>query len=80
MTSEQVVRAYILRCRDVNPHLNAIVEERYEEAISDAHEIDQALLRGDKTNEELERETPLLGVPLTVKESVAVKGNNRLDS
>lgn len=74
LTSEQVVRTYILRCRDVNPHLNAIVQERFQEAIKEAHEIDQALLRGDKSQEELERESPLLGVPVTVKESIAVKG------
>lgn len=74
MTSEQIVRAYVLRCRDVNPLLNAIVQERYQAAIREAHEVDQALLRRGRTKEELERETPLLGVPITVKESVAVKG------
>ncbi|KAI5713340.1 hypothetical protein M8J76_004716 [Diaphorina citri] len=74
VTSEQVVRAYILRCRDVNPYLNAIVEERYAEAIREAHAVDQSLLEGGKTKEELARGTPLLGVPITIKGSIALKG------
>uniref|UniRef100_A0A8D9AG24 Fatty-acid amide hydrolase 2 n=1 Tax=Cacopsylla melanoneura TaxID=428564 RepID=A0A8D9AG24_9HEMI len=74
VTSEQVVRAYFFRCRDVNPHLNAIVEDRFKEAIEEAHAVDEALLKGDKTKEELARDTPLLGVPLTIKGSIAVKG------
>ncbi|KAL1464797.1 hypothetical protein WDU94_004412 [Cyamophila willieti] len=74
ITSEQVVRAYFFRCRDVNPHLNAIVEDRFKEALVEAHAVDQVLLKGNETKEELAREKPLLGVPFTVKGSIAVKG------
>lgn len=74
VTSEAVVEAYIERCREVNPLVNAIVEDRFELAIEEAREIDGRIASGEKTYEEMERETPLLGLPVTVKESIAVKG------
>ncbi|XP_075220056.1 fatty-acid amide hydrolase 2-like isoform X2 [Lycorma delicatula] len=73
-TCEQVVGAYIKRCRSVNPHLNAIVEQRFDEASKEAYEIDQIIASHTKSQEQLERETPLLGVPFTVKESCGLKG------
>lgn len=73
-TCEQVVRAFILRCREVNPMLNAIVENRFLNALDEAHSVDLLITSGRKTKEELERETPFLGVPITVKESVALQG------
>lgn len=63
---------YIERLRAVNKVVNAIVDERYNEAIEDAK-------RADKMCEELSplcllQNYPLLGVPFTVKESIGVKG------
>ncbi|XP_054015348.1 fatty-acid amide hydrolase 2, partial [Hylaeus anthracinus] len=69
-----VIRAYIERCNDVNPIITAIVDTRYESAIQEAKGYDEFLARTEKTTEELAREMPLLGVPVTVKESIAVKG------
>lgn len=74
LTSEQVVRAFILRCREVNPKLNAIVEERFKVALSEAYDVDQFILSQVKTPEQMEKETPFLGVPFTVKESCGVQG------
>ncbi|XP_063987724.1 fatty-acid amide hydrolase 2-B-like isoform X1 [Diachasmimorpha longicaudata] len=74
LTCEEVVLAYIQRCRDVNPMLNAIVENRFDAALEEAREIDVSLKSGDKPEEVLKRETPLLGVPITVKESISVAG------
>lgn len=74
VTSEEVVQAYIDRCREVNPLVNAIVEDRFDEALEEARTIDAEIANGTKTVEEMERETPLLGLPVTVKESIAVKG------
>lgn len=71
---ETVIQAYIERCKEVNPLLNAIVEDRYEEALKEAREIDTQIQSGMKTVEEMKLETPLLGLPLTVKESIKVKG------
>ncbi|XP_068978889.1 fatty-acid amide hydrolase 2-B-like isoform X5 [Bombus flavifrons] len=74
ISSEEVVRAYVERCTDVNPVINAIVESRFSAAIQEAQEVDKLLASTTKTEEELARETPLLGVPITVKESFAVEG------
>lgn len=74
VSSEEVVKAFIDRCKEVNPFLNAIVEPRYEVALREARNIDKMLSSTDKTIDELAKEYPLLGVPMTVKESIAVEG------
>lgn len=66
------MREYIKRIREVEPFLNAVVENRFDDAIKDAK-------RADKIIEEASliyiiENYPLLGVPFTVKESIAVKG------
>lgn len=66
--------AYINRCRDVNPVVNAIVGDRFELALQEAREVDKFLASTTKSQDELEQETPLLGVPFTVKESIGVEG------
>lgn len=76
ISSEEVVRAYVDRCLDVNPIINAIVESRFDTAIQEACKIDKYLAQTTKTDEELARQLPLLGVPITVKESIAVKGSS----
>lgn len=74
LTSEEIVTAYVNRCIEVNPLLNAIVQERFNAALEEAREVDRYLKSGTKTERELAIETPLLGIPVTVKESIAVKG------
>lgn len=74
LKSEDVVGAYIERCRQVNPILNAIVEDRFEQALEDARRIDREVAQGLKSAEQMARETPILGVPITIKESLAVQG------
>lgn len=59
----------------MNPILNAVVDERFNLALEEARQVDVLLASGQKSVEEIERDTPLFGVPLTVKESVSVKGN-----
>ncbi|XP_055610013.1 fatty-acid amide hydrolase 2-B isoform X2 [Uranotaenia lowii] len=72
--SEDVIRAYVERCRQVNPILNAIVQDRFEQAIAEAKQIDEEIVKGLRSEEEMARDTPILGVPVTIKESLAVKG------
>ncbi|KAG8192908.1 hypothetical protein JTE90_025617 [Oedothorax gibbosus] len=69
-----VVRAYIQRIDEVNPVVNAVVEQRSSEALHEAALVDQMLASDHRTEEELEREVPLLGVPLSVKEAICVQG------
>lgn len=70
LTSVQVVSAFIERCKRVNPRINALVAARFDEALKEAESADAAV-RGYA----LQRFPPLFGVPITVKESFAVKGD-----
>ncbi len=70
-----MVKAFVERCRDVNGMLNAIVEDRFLDALEDARKVDAFIKSNQKTIAELEKETPLLGVPVTIKEACKVKGN-----
>lgn len=74
ISSTQLIGAYIERCREVNPLLNAIVDERFAEALEEANAVDQLIASGARTIAQMADETPLLGLPLTVKESIAVRG------
>lgn len=70
--SEDVVRAYIERIRLVNPYLNAVIEDRFTEAINDAKKADQMCSTMSQLS--LSENYPLLGIPFTVKESCGLKG------
>lgn len=70
LKSEVVVRAFISRIKAVNGILNAVVDERFEDAIKDAKIADE-LIRDGKVDFEKQ---PFFGVPFTAKESTACKG------
>ena len=74
LRSYDVVKSYVTRIIAVQPLINAYVDERFEEAFEDAKKVDALISSGTKTIEELERETPFLGVPFSSKEAVSVKG------
>lgn len=48
--------------------------DRFDDALKEAREIDTKIKNGFKTLEEMKNEMPLLGLPLTVKESIKVRG------
>ncbi|KAF2904205.1 hypothetical protein ILUMI_01966 [Ignelater luminosus] len=73
VTSEEVVRAFIERIKEVDGILNALVDSRFDEAIKEAKVIDKNIAEG-KINTETFKEKPFLGVPFTTKESTACKG------
>lgn len=54
--------------------MNAVVEDRYLEAIEEAKQVDILLNQPNTNIEKIAIEKPLLGVPVTIKESCAVKG------
>ncbi|XP_034247256.1 fatty-acid amide hydrolase 2-A-like isoform X2 [Thrips palmi] len=70
LRAEDVVTAFVDRINAVNPVVNAVVDQRFTDALRDAKDIDARLDAGDESLKDL----PLLGVPITVKESIAVKG------
>lgn len=69
-----MVQAYIDRINSVNPSLNCVVQERFEQALQEARLVDVQLSSSEKTEEQLRVQTPLLGVPISIKESIAVQG------
>ncbi|RWS13752.1 fatty-acid amide hydrolase 2-like protein [Dinothrombium tinctorium] len=75
--SEDVVKAFINRIKEVDQLVNAVVEERFEEAIKEAQEVDRKLasIRNNnyKDGEDAILKLPLLGVPFTGKDSIAIK-------
>ncbi|SDC25599.1 fatty acid amide hydrolase 2 [Melghirimyces thermohalophilus] len=65
-TSVELVSAHIERIQSIHPSLNALVCERFEQALAEAKEAD----RRRREQEDL----PLLGMPITVKETLDVEG------
>ncbi|SPP82973.1 fatty-acid amide hydrolase 2 [Drosophila guanche] len=76
ISSAQLVGAYIARVREVNPALNAVVDERFKAALTDAQLADDFIARASTEFDRVALFTryPILGVPFTAKESCSVKG------
>jgi fatty acid amide hydrolase 2 len=70
LTSREVVEAHIALLQRVNPSLNAIVAERYAAARIEADAADARIAEASDPA----TLPPLLGVPCTIKESIALAG------
>ena len=66
-SSREVVEAHIELLQRVNPRINAVVVERFEDARAEADAADERVAAGGEL-------PPLLGVPCTIKESVGLEG------
>lgn len=69
VSSSEVVSMHIEQIRRVNPVLNAVVRERFEQAITEARDADKII-----KNTPPDKLPPFLGVPCTIKECFALKG------
>lgn len=67
ITSTQLVQLHIDRIESTRTFLNAVVRDRFQEALEEAHEKDKLLPT-------LTTLPPFFGVPCSIKESVMVKG------
>jgi fatty acid amide hydrolase 2 len=67
VSSLELVEAHIQRVLDINPRVNAMTEDRFEDARREARAADNP-----KDTKRLAK--PLLGVPFTIKEMIAVEG------
>lgn len=83
LTASKLCVLYVVRMKQVQPFINAMAQDRFKEAIDEANRIDQLLASfrsGSKSESELSEEeqemlrSPLLGIPISVKESIQVKG------
>ncbi|KAF7493599.1 Fatty-acid amide hydrolase 2 [Sarcoptes scabiei] len=78
---ETLVKAYIDRIEKVNPLINALVYNCFDRALEEARDYDRRIenvlssANVDSQNDQQDRvlELPLLGIPVSVKESIAVK-------
>ena len=70
ISSREVVDAHLALLEQVNPRINAVVVPRFQAAREEASSAD-ARIASAAPDEEL---PPLLGVPCTIKESIAVAG------
>ncbi|KAM4663039.1 fatty-acid amide hydrolase 2 [Discoglossus pictus] len=74
LRSSVVVQSFISRIRQVNPAINALVYDRFEDALREARSVDDLVVSGSEDEETLRDKFPLLGVPITVKEAFALQG------
>jgi fatty acid amide hydrolase 2 len=51
-----------------------MMDSRFEAALLDARYVDRVVQTSTKSEQQIAKETPFFGVPLSVKESIAVKG------
>jgi amidase len=68
LSASEVTRAHLSRLDDVNPKINAVVQEFPEEALDSARQVDEAISRGEDPG-------VLCGVPVTIKVNVDQKGH-----
>ncbi len=66
-SSVQVVKVFIEKIKKINPIINALVVERFEEAIQEAKDADKMLSQGKSKGR-------LHGVPITIKECLDLIG------
>ena len=64
----EVTQAHLARLAEVNPKINAVVQEFPQEALSAAQQVDQAIANGADPG-------PLCGVPVTIKVNVDQAGH-----
>jgi fatty acid amide hydrolase 2 len=74
VTSVEVVETFIGRIKEVNPILNCVVDERFNEALEDARKVDEFIRSGVVSVQDIEKETPFLGVPFSTKDCLQVTG------
>ncbi|GFT74244.1 fatty-acid amide hydrolase 2 [Nephila pilipes] len=74
LNCENVIRTYFKRIQEVEPYINATVEQCFDDALKAAKEVDDLIASKRYSSEELAKEKPLLGVPFTVKIVMRVKG------
>lgn len=68
------MEAFIKRIYDVNPLLNCMVDERFRDALLEAKAADDLIKSGKYTEKQLAIEKPFLGVAISTKDCIAVKG------
>ena len=69
------MECHIARVTQVAPLLNAVIADRFSDALAEARQLDKDLDENNGDEKFSEKNMPFLGVPLSVKESFFVTGN-----
>jgi fatty acid amide hydrolase 2 len=73
VTVTELVQVFIAQIKRVNPSINAVVANRFKEALLEAKYADERYATVKRANK-LDTLPPLFGVPCTIKECFAVDG------
>ena len=68
------MECHIERVTEVAPLLNAVIADRFSDALAEAKQLDKDLDENPGDEKFSEKNKPFLGVPLTVKQAFFVKG------
>lgn len=68
------METFIERIKEINPLLNCVVDDRFADALREAADADRLIESNKFTADELKRDLPFLGVPISTKDCLAVKG------
>ncbi|XP_044759084.1 fatty-acid amide hydrolase 2 [Coccinella septempunctata] len=71
---EHVMESFISRIEQINPVLNCVVAERFQQARAEAKKVDELLDSKAVPLDVLAKDKPFLGVPFTTKDGIALKG------
>lgn len=71
-----LINAYISRIKYVNPPINAVNENHFREALNLASLADDYVLNSGRSPEQIAKAKPLLGVPVSIKNSFSLKGKH----
>ncbi|XP_054156653.1 fatty-acid amide hydrolase 2-like [Oppia nitens] len=78
LKSEDLINAYINRIKLIQPHVNAVADQCYENAIKAAIEVDKRVRHELDGNSPLTgvsiHTQPLLGIPFSGKDGISIKG------
>ncbi|XP_006563970.2 fatty-acid amide hydrolase 2-B [Apis mellifera] len=73
LMSEEIVQSYIDRIREIQPVLNCMVEDRFEDALKEAKMCDEFLKSQNAPSPQiLAEKKPFFGVPFTTKDCIGV--------
>lgn len=68
-----MLNTFIKRIKQINPLLNCVVDERFDDALQDAAKVDELIASNQYTADQLRETKPFLGVPISTKDCIAVK-------
>ncbi|XP_043274619.1 fatty-acid amide hydrolase 2-A [Venturia canescens] len=75
VTATSVVQAYIDRIKEVQPILNCVCEDRFDEALNEARKCDELLASPSAPSSQiLAEKKPFFGVPFTTKDCIGISG------